>query len=200
MGARGQAGAWQWDVTLYHSRINGELLRSGPAFALNPPIVNARRTLRNGLEAYAAFDLAGLLGGEPGANRIAAKYDWISARFDNDPVFGNNIIAGIPEHNAFIELQVQPVTGLVVRPNLTLRSRTETDFVNTRTLAAPGFALVGLSVRYKTGKVAVWLDARNLTGTAFVSATNVFNTSNADAGLFFPGDGRSVFAGVTFGL
>jgi iron complex outermembrane receptor protein len=200
LGTRGQSGPVRWDITLFHSRIAGEVLTIDAAGALNPPITNADRTTRTGLEAAIVLDLAGLLGGEPGTNTLSAKWDWLRARFDNDPVYGNNIVAGIPEHNALIELQLQPVDGLAIRPNLTIRSRTETDLLNTPGQAADGFVLAGLSMRYEIGKVAIWVDARNIGNRRYVSAVNVVNRSTATSGLFFPGDGRSVFGGITFRL
>jgi iron complex outermembrane receptor protein len=200
IGTRGRSSALAWDLTLFHSRIAGELLRLDAAGALNPPIVNANTTTRTGLEAAVSYDLAGLLGGEAGTNLISAKWDWLDARFDNDPVYGNRRVAGVPEHNAYLELQVQPVSGFVLRPNLSIRSRTETDLLNTPGQAAKGFVLAGLSARYDLGKVAVWIDARNLTDERYVSAVNVVNRSTDTQGLFFPGDGRSVFAGVTLAL
>jgi iron complex outermembrane receptor protein len=200
LGTRGRSGGLAWDVTLFHSRIDGELLRLDAAGALNPPIVNANKTTRTGLEAAISYDLASLLGGEAGANLISAKWDWLDARFDDDPVYGNRRVAGVPEHNAYIELQVQPVSGFVLRPNLTIRSRTETDMFNTAGQAAEGFVLAGLSARYDLGKVALWVDGRNLTDRRWVSAVNVVNRSIATSALFFPGDGRSVFAGVTLAL
>ena len=199
-GTRGRQGALRWDITLFHSRIDGELLRLDAAGALNPPIVNAGRTLRTGLETAVTLDLAAVLGGDAGANTLSAKWDWLDARFSNDPVYGNRRVAGVPEHSAYVELQVQPVKGFVVRPNLTLRSATETDLLNTPGQAAEGFVLAGLSLRYELGKVALWLDARNLGDRRYVSAVNVVNRSTATSGLFFPGDGRSVFGGVTVKL
>jgi len=200
IGTRGRHNGFRWDVTLFHSRISGELLRLDAAAALNPPIVNANRTRRTGLEAAVKFDLAGLIGGQEDVHTVSAKWDWLDARFHSDPVYGDARVAGVPEHSAYIELEVQPVKGFTVRPNLTIRSKTQTDFLNTPGHAAEGFMLAGLSLRYELGKAAVWLDARNLGDRRYVSAVNVVNRSTATSGLFFPGDGRSVFGGITLKL
>lgn len=200
LGTRGRSGALGWDLTLFHSRIEGELLRLDVALSFSPPIINANTTTRTGLEAAVTYDLAALLGGEAGANLISAKWDWLDARFDDDPIYDNRRVAGVPEHNAYVELQLQPLAGFVLRPNLTIRSRTETDMLNTPGQAAEGFVLAGLSARYELGKVALWVDARNLTDKRHVSAVNVGNRSSDTQDLFFPGDGRSVFAGVTLAL
>ncbi len=197
LGTRGRAGALRWDITLYHAWVKGELLRLDAAGALNPPIVNADRTLRTGLEAAALLDLAGPLGLKEGAVQLAAKWDWSRFRFDDDPVGGRNRVPGIPAHNAYVELVAEPVAGLVFRPNLSIRSSTLTDIFNTPGASAEGFALIGLGAHYETGPWRLWIDARNLTDKRHVSAVNVVNRATATSALFFPGDGRTIYIGVT---
>ncbi|MFN3591772.1 MAG: TonB-dependent receptor domain-containing protein, partial [Thermaurantiacus sp.] len=195
IGTRGTAGALRWDITFFRSRVRGELLRLDAAGALNPPIVNADRTRRTGIESAARLDLSAALGAEPGRVTLAAKWDWLDSRFDDDPVYGSNRVAGVPEHSAFFELSAEPVAGLVLRPNLTVRAKTETDLFNTAGSAAEGFALVGLSARYEAGRWALWVDGRNLADRRHASAVNVVNRATPASGLFFPGDGRAVYAG-----
>lgn len=196
MGTRGAAGALRWDITLFHARIDGELLRLDAAGALNPPIVNAGKTRRTGLEAAATLDISDALGSAPGRLQLAAKWDWLDARFEADPVYGRNRVAGVPEHSAYLELSAEPVSGLMLRPNVTIRSKTETDLFNTPGRAAEGFALLGLNARFERGPWALWVDARNLADRRHASAVNVFNRATATSALFFPGDGRAVFAGL----
>jgi iron complex outermembrane receptor protein len=197
LGARGRAGAFQWDITLYHGWVRGELLRLDAAGALNPPIVNADRTLRTGLESAALLDVSKLLGMADGGLQLAAKWDWSHFRFDDDPVLGDNRVPGIPEHNAYVELVAEPVAGLVLRPNLTIRSSTLTDLFNTPGTEAGGFTLLGFGAHYETGPWRLWVDARNLADKRHVSAVNVVNRATPTASLFFPGDGRAIYAGIT---
>ena len=69
------------------------------------------------------------------------------------------------------------------------------------TLRAPGYALVGLqaSVGLDPG-LTLFLDARNLTDARYVSdvsaLTNAAGLTGSAARIFYPGDGRSVFAGL----
>lgn len=197
IGSRGRAGAFGWDVTLYRSRIEGELLRLDAAGALNPPIVNAGVTRRHGLEAAATADLAALLGLPPATLDLAAKWDWLSARFVDDPVYRRNRVAGLPEHAAYVELAVRPVEGLELRPNVTLRSRTETDLFNTPGAAADGFVLLGASARLQRGRVVLWVDGRNLGNRTHVSAVNLVNRATPSSALVFPGDPRAVYGGAS---
>lgn len=196
-GARGVVGPLRFDVTLHHARLRDELLRLDAAFRLTPPIINAGRTRRTGLEAAATLDLASMLGATPGTLALAAKWDWLDARFDDDPVFGSNRIAGIPSHSAHVELAAEPLPGLVIRPNVTLRSPTEVDMANTPGTQAGGFALLGLSARWERGRIALWADARNLADRRHVSAVNVGNRADASSAMYFPGDGRALYAGIT---
>lgn len=197
-GARGRAGATLFDLTVYHARLDGELLRLDAAGQLNPPIVNAERTLRTGLEAAIEHTLSEALFAAGPALQLAAKYDWSQFRFDDDPVYGSNRVAGIPEHAAYGELRVVFAGGLTLTPNLTWRGRTTTDLANT--VDAPGAVLGGLNASYERGRWRVWVDARNLTDRRWVSAVNVVNRATPAAGLFFPGDGRALYAGISVSL
>lgn len=193
-GVRGAAGAARFDVTLYHGRIKGELLRLDAAGALNPPIINADRTLRTGLEAAGEIEVSeALFGAGPGLT-LAGKYDWSWFRFDNDPVYGSNRVAGIPEHAAFGEARLRFSEHVTLTPNLTWRGRTRTDLANT--VSAKASVLFGLGAAFERGPVRFWIDGRNLTDERWVSAVNVVNQAGANSGLFFPGDGRSVYAGI----
>jgi iron complex outermembrane receptor protein len=196
LGTRGRAEALRWDITLYHGWVRGELLRLDAAGALNPPIVNAERTMRTGLESAATLDLAPALGVADRTLELAAKWDWSHSRFDADPVAGNNRVPGIPEHNAYVELAAEPVAGLLLRPNLTIRSSTRTDVFNTPGAEAGGFALLGLGAAYEAGPWRLWLDARNLADRRHVSAVNIVNRATPASALFFPGDGRAIYAGI----
>ncbi len=193
-GVRGQAGPARFDVTVYHGRVKGELLRLDAAGALNPPIVNADRTLRTGLEAAGEYEVSeALFGAGPGLT-LAGKYDWSWFRFDNDPVYGSNRVAGVPEHAAYGEARFSFGEHVTVSPNLTWRGRTSADLANT--VSADASVLFGLGAAFERGPVRFWIDGRNLTDERWVSATNVVNQAGANSGLFFPGDGRSVYAGI----
>jgi len=68
------------------------------------------------------------------------------------------------------------------------------------TLRAPGYALIGVQtgVNFPNG-VSVFLDARNLADKRFVSDISVIaDARRAPTTIFYPGDGRSVYAGLRY--
>ncbi len=195
IGTRGRRGAFRWDATLYHSRLDGELLRLDAAGALNPPILNAGKTLRTGIElgGEAGFDQILFAGGP--SLVLAGKYDWLWARFDDDPVYGDNRVPGVPEHAAYAEARFGFGEHLSFNPNLTWRGSTRTDLFNT--VSAEAAVLVGLNVSLDVGKTRLWIEGRNLTDERWVSAVNVVNQAQANSALFFPGDAASIYAGIS---
>jgi iron complex outermembrane receptor protein len=68
------------------------------------------------------------------------------------------------------------------------------------TLRVPGYTLLGLQagMDFRNG-VSVFVDARNLTNQRYVSdISTVANAATASNAIFYPGEGRSVFAGVRY--
>ncbi|MFN7054226.1 TonB-dependent receptor family protein, partial [Hyphomonas sp.] len=195
IGSRGRYGALRWDATLYHGRLKGELLRLDAAGALNPPILNADKTLRTGFELAGEADLTdSLFPGGPSL-ALAGKYDWLWARFDDDPVYGNNRVAGVPEHSAYAEARFGFGPNFTLTPNLTWRGSTRTDLFNT--ISAEAAVLIGLNATVEVGNVRLWVEGRNLTDERWVSAVNVVNQAGPGSGLYFPGDAASVYAGIS---
>jgi len=195
VGARGLVGKFRFDGTLYHARLEGELLRIDAAGQLNPPIVNADHTRRTGLELAIESTLSDALYSNGPSLTLAAKYDWSRFRFNKDPVYGSNIVAGIPEHSAYGEARLAFPGGFVISPNLTLRGRTYTDLVNT--VSWPSELLYGVMASYESGFWRFWVEGRNLADRRWASSVNVVNRATPTASLYFPGDGRALFAGVT---
>jgi iron complex outermembrane receptor protein len=70
------------------------------------------------------------------------------------------------------------------------------DYANTK--ATPGYAIVNLNAGWKVNRtVSLFLDARNLADKAYVSNTQAAVAWTAATATIWPGDGRSVFGGVT---
>jgi iron complex outermembrane receptor protein len=51
-----------------------------------------------------------------------------------------------------------------------------------------------------TDKISLFLDARNLADKAYVSNVQAATTASAATAAYWPGDGRSVYGGVTVAL
>jgi iron complex outermembrane recepter protein len=70
------------------------------------------------------------------------------------------------------------------------------DYANT--MQAPGYAVFGLNASYTIQDgVEFFVDARNLTNKRHVTNySTITNTGSASTAVFYPGEGRRVFAGV----
>jgi iron complex outermembrane receptor protein len=191
VGSRGESGRFTWDITGYWSWLKGEMLQ----FITNPTIpaatFNADKTTHRGIEAG-----AGVMVMDELALRLV--YAFNDFRFRNDAQYGDNKIAGLPRHIARIEASYSHDCGLTLTPSVEwAMSRAYVDFANSMT--TPRYAIFNLAAswRHEDGW-RLYLDARNLANKHYVSdiGTVVNATTAPSLNVFYPGDGRSVYAGV----
>ena len=190
-GSRGRSGRFAWDAVLYHARLDGELLSLND-LAGNPlGTINADRTLHSGVEAGFEARL--------GAWRLRQVYTWSRFRFDGDPAFGDNQLAGMPEHFLRTELLYESARGLYGGPNLEwVPDHYPVDHANT--LFADDYAIVGLKLGYRGERgIGGFVEAKNLTDETYAATTGVVaDARGRDAAQFLPGDGASIYAGVDY--
>jgi iron complex outermembrane receptor protein len=69
------------------------------------------------------------------------------------------------------------------------------DLANTQ--RAGSYALLGFKVGFRCEKgPSFFIEAKNLTDEDYVATTGVLTTAAANSAVFFPGDGRAVYAGM----
>jgi len=195
VGARTKVGPVGLDVTVYRVQLRDEFI----AFQTSPLIpavtFNAPRTKRNGIEAGARATLAEDFAGARLEGRLA--WTWNDFRFDADPIYGDNRLAGVPDHTLAAELALEG-QGWRVAPSVLVQSDLRVDFANT--LKAPGAALWNLSAsRDITERATIYVDARNLSDEAAISMVSTIadaRAPRANLAVATPGDGRAVFAGL----
>lgn len=195
IGTRGRRGALAWDVTLYRSQIDGEILN----YIVGPDIpaatFNGDRTIHQGLEAGLEWRLPVKLAG--GASVLRQTYNYNDFYFDRDALWQGNRLPVVPEHQYRAELTWRHPSGLFVTPTLEWRiDDVWVDYANT--LKAPGFTVLGLNAGWDFDNgVTVFVDARNLTDERYVSEISaVTDARTASSAVFMPGEGRSAFVGV----
>lgn len=130
--------------------------------------------------------------------------------FVNDPVFRNNQIAGAPPNVLRTVLSYRRPDGLHIAPSLDwVPVGAYADYANT--VRAPGYALLGVQAGFTVPKavlpngllpyaISFYLDARNLTNQHYVSdLETIVNARMPDPNplIYFPGDGRAIYAGMT---
>ena len=193
IGSRGadqqQWGQTSWDVSLYHARVKDELLSLTDANGVALGTVNARSAIHQGIEAGVEARV-----GTSWTARL--NYLLNDFRFDDDAVFGGNRLAGVPRQVVQAEVLYKLNNGFYLGPNVRAASSAYVDHANT--LQAPGYAVLGFKVGQEVSKKLSWfLDGRNLTDKTYAGTTGVTaNANGIDGRYYFPGDGRSVYAGV----
>ncbi|WP_288582382.1 TonB-dependent receptor [uncultured Methylobacterium sp.] len=200
-GARGRIDRLGFDVTVYRAEIRDELINFSINAGLGIPAAtfNAPRTRHQGVEAAISLDLARDLTGVGDSLTLTQIWTRNDFRFVRDPVYGDNRIAGLPR-DVLRTVLAYGRGSFTLAPSLDwVPTGAFADHANT--LRAPGYALVGLqaSVSVDPG-LTLFLDARNLTDARYVSDVSAVTSAAALTGsaarIFYPGDGRSVFAGL----
>jgi iron complex outermembrane recepter protein len=189
-GARGHRGPFTYDLTLYRARLKNELLQFA-VDSLHPAATfNADDTIHQGMEAALDWAFAPRW-------RLRQTYTLSDFRFDGDAQYGDNRLPIVPKHFYRAELRYDAAAGWFLAPSVEWSASDQwIDYKNTKT--APSYAILNLNAGWKaTDKVSLFLDARNLTNEAYVSNVQAATTWTAATAAVWPGDGRSVFGGVT---
>lgn len=206
LGTRGERGFLRWEASLYHARIDDELL----AISLPGPVtgtLNADRTIHQGVELGFAADLLGQAwkNGSAPDHRVVLRSAWTYGDFRFDgPTPGvagsnDNHIAGVAPHLIRGELVYETASGYYVGPTFEwVPQKSYIDHANT--FSADPYALLGLKLGRRVSKGVSWfIEAKNLTDETYAATTGVILNANAtDTAQFLPGDGRSVFAGIEY--
>ncbi|WGS53704.1 TonB-dependent receptor [Paraburkholderia sp. D15] len=201
LGTRGTHDRVSWDVTAWRSLVRDQLLQ----YTTNPNIpattFNANQTVLQGIEAGVSVDLLRDIAGRGAGDRITLSGVWNlnDFRFKGDPQYGSNRIAGVPVNVVRAALGYSRPDGFHLSASVDwVPAGAWADDANT--LRVPGYALLGVQAGwdFRNG-VSVYVDARNLTNKRYVSdISTVADARTASTAIFYPGEGRSVFAGVRY--
>ncbi|MBI1238017.1 MAG: TonB-dependent receptor [Alphaproteobacteria bacterium] len=198
IGTRGRVGDLIWDLTLYRSEIEGELL-SFLTGAAPASVFNAGNTVHQGVEA--ALDWVVTRDFLNGVWLLRQTYTYSDFFFDGDPVYGDSRLPVVPEHQYRAMLRYSHPDGWFVAPNVEWRPKDVfVDYANT--MKAPGFTLLSLNAGYEfENGLTLFLDGRNLTDERYVAEFGAVTDATAggvSTAVFFPGEGLTVTAGLSF--
>ena len=203
IGSRGRWDRVTWDVTLYRSEIRDELLQFTVAQGIPASTFNAPKTVHQGVELGGSVevwrDIAGPVKGD--TLTLAQIWNYSDFRFVDDPIYGNNTIAGTPEHILRTTATYRHPSGFYFAPSVdVIPTGAWVDYANT--MRAPSHTLIGLQTGVEMANgVLLYLDARNLTDRRYISDFGtVTDARTASTAVFYPGTGRSVYAGMRFAL
>lgn len=188
-GWRGQARRAAWDIVGYCSRIDNELLSLRDESGAPLGAVNAGGTTHCGVELGLEAALSDRAGG-----RIAYTYQ--DFRFDDDPVRGDNRLAGAPRHtiNAMVEYDVTAALKIQAEAQW---SPEKTPVDNMNTLFNDPFVVIDARATYDlNGRYSIYGEARNIFDETYASSTLIVDLARPDQAAFLPGDGRALYAGL----
>ena len=198
IGTRGRRTDFKWDIAFYRAHLRNELqcLRTSPFSPCT--VVNANRTVHQGIEL--GFGAAFL-------KRIASLKDllWLDMAytyndffFDNDTLYGNNKLPGVPPHYLRAEILYKHQNGFHAGPNIEWMPRAYYAD-NTNNLTIGSYALLNFRISYDPGKRwSGYLEGRNLLDTRYISTTITSGSADATSALFNSGYGRAVYGGIRF--
>ncbi|WP_442867742.1 TonB-dependent receptor family protein [Caulobacter sp. NIBR2454] len=191
LGTRGRRGPLTWDITLYRALLDKELLQYTAGLNGVPASTfNADETIHQGVEAALDWRMTSRL-------RLRQTWTWSDFRFDDDVQYGDNRLPIVPQHFYRAELRYEDPRGWFVAPSMEWSaSDIWVDYRNTT--RASSYAILNLGVGWTVNdKVSLFIDARNLTDEAYISNVQAQISATPTSAAYWPGDGRSVFGGVT---
>ncbi|MEY2528266.1 MAG: iron complex outerrane recepter protein [Verrucomicrobiota bacterium] len=206
VGTRGEQGRFEWQLSFYRTWLRNELLELNDANGNEIGAVNVERSFHQGIEAGLDIELLdSVFPGrkkENGEDRLtfSQTYTLNDFHFDNNFVYRDNRIAGVPQHFYEAELLYATASGFYAGPNLQCNlTRYPVDQANT--LFADSYALLGFKIGYRPKKgFSIFFEAKNLTNKRFASAVDPIADARTGSGaqVFHPGDGRAFYGGVSW--
>jgi iron complex outermembrane receptor protein len=188
-GWRGRTERFSWDAVTDYSWVNDELLSLRDSSGAPLGAINADKTTHFGVEIGVGAKLT---------DRLTARvaYTYQDFRFDNDPLRGNNRLAGAPPQFVNALLQFQATDQWKLQSSVRW-SPSETPVDNMNTLYANPYVVVDLRSEYDINKdVSIFGEITNLFDETYASSTLVVDQARPDQAAFLPGDGRGYFGGL----
>lgn len=200
VGTRGQAGIVSWDIALYRAELENEFLDLAVpgARGLITVTTNGDRTIHQGLEF--GLDLRpfkAALEARGQALRLSAAYTFNDFTFDDDAVYGDNQLAGVPRHVLIAEARFDQLDRYYLSTTLRwIPDGPWADYANTE--RASGYATVQLTAGVTlTDGIELFGSVENLFDEVFIAnVTTNANQRLTNEALYTPGQGRAVFAGL----
>ena len=193
IGSRAGYEQASWDLSLYYAWITNELLSYQTAPNQNTTL-NAEDTRHAGVElGSTVVPLQNLFMQDQVMVRMNYLFNWF--RFEDDSVYGNNQIAGVPPQVITAEAMYEFLRGWYAGPTVEAASAGYVDLANTT--QAPGWATFGVKAGYRAKNgFSGWVEARNLGNVTYASSYHVVTQANPNSAVYLPGDGRAYYAGA----
>lgn len=195
VGSRGEVDRFAWDVSAYRAWIDREMLQYSSGAGFPATTFNADKTIHQGLELGLDIRLADNLLSEGDHLKWKNAYTYSDYYFDGNVEYGDNAIAGQPQHFYQTELRYDHAGGWHAAVDWELASKADVAFDNS--LEAPGYGIIGANGGYDINEsVNLYIDGRNLLDKHYVSTFSTLADTTGSTAVFYPGEGRRIFGGV----
>ena len=199
IGTRGRRPDFTWDISLYRTELRNELQCLTTAPWAPCTVVNADRTVHQGIEAGLGFAFLKNVAAQEDRFWFRLAYTYNDFFFDGDALYGNNRLPGVPPHTVRAEVLYKHPSGFYAGPNVEWVP--QAFFAdNANSLAVDPYALLNFRIGFEK-ESAGWsgyLEGRNLLDTRYVSATMIAGNATVASALFSPGYGRAVYGGMRY--
>lgn len=190
-GWRGSGDDFSWDATAYYSWVDNELLSLRDASGARLGAINADDTRHFGVELALAARVTSRLAGR-------VVYNYQDFRFHDDPLRGDNRLAGAPRHwlhaSVRYSLTERWSAGTGVR---WMMEKTPIDNLNT--VYNDPYAVVDLLSEYQVNDAFLLFgEVTNVFDETYASSTLITDQARPDQAAYLPGDGRAAYAGARF--
>jgi len=159
---------------------------------------NADDTIHQGIELGLDISLArNFLEARGGELTWRNVYTFSDFNFDDDEQFGDNRIAGVPEHVYRGEIRYDQEGLLSIGLNLTWVMKSfYADFANTSSV--PGYALLGFNAAFDlSDNIQLIVSGENLTNKRYIAGVSTNADQSQENGrIFVPGEGRAFYVGL----
>lgn len=198
IGTRGQRRDITWDVSLYRADIKNELQCLTTAPWSPCTVVNADRTVHQGIEAgFGVAFLKSIFASED-SFWLNAAYTYNDFFFDGDARYGNNDLPGVPPHYIRTEALYKRPSGFYAGPNIEWVPKAYYAD-NANQMKADRYTLLNFRMGYdRPIGWSGYLEGRNLFDTRYIANTAVAGTADATSELFNPGNGRAIYGGLQY--
>lgn len=201
IGTRARLRGLHLQAAYYHSWLQGEFVNYRSADG-STNTINAHRSQSDGVELGVNGDVVEDIWKKSDALVLRAAYNFNHFRLEDDPLYGNNTLPGIPRHYLRGEILYRHPSGISFGPNVEWSPhRAPIDLTNT--LYAPSYNIYGLRAFWESAdkRVNIYADGRNLFDRHYIATYNVQpDTEGQDGNYFYPGDGRAAYMGVRWSL
>ncbi len=204
IGTRGETEHSFWDVTLFRSWIDGELLAfSPPKFGGTFSVIsNVESTVHQGLEFGAGYSPFNNILFKDDHLQLDLIYNWSDFSFDGDAVFKDARLPKIPQHAAYLQLEYQGPHGFYIGPNFRYvgERKSTLDGTGGDDWVIESHVLMNLRGGFKhENGFSAFVEVKNLLDKTYVQDVSVVETASAtSSAAVTTGDGRGVFIGLEF--